>query len=126
LEQAKASKLFREDSMSNPSGDPKFIERRELRERLNRGVELVLIDVRSAEEFAASHIDGAINIPANELVARIGEVPRNGAIVTVCNFGGARSCGAAEQLQGLGYGSALPLRGGMRGWQDDQGGGLAK
>jgi rhodanese-related sulfurtransferase len=106
--------------MSNPSGNPEFMERHELRERLSRGEKLALIDVRSAEELAAGHIDGAMNIPASELAARIGEIPSNAAIVTVCNFGGARSCGAAEQLQGLGYRSALPLRGGVRGWQDDQ------
>jgi rhodanese-related sulfurtransferase len=102
------------------SDDPKFMEQRELCERLNQQ-ELVIIDVRSTEEFASGHIDGAINIPASELPARIGEIPMNATIVTVCNFGGARSCGAAEQLRSLGYGGALPLRGGMRGWQDDQG-----
>jgi rhodanese-related sulfurtransferase len=112
--------------MSNPSSEQKFMERGELRERLNRGKELVLIDVRSTEEFATGHIDGAVNIPASELPMRIGEIPSKAIIVTVCNFGGARSCGAAEQLQRLGYSSALPLRGGMRGWQDDQGGDLAK
>lgn len=106
--------------MSGPSSEQKFIERRELQERLNRGEELVIIDVRSTEEFAAGHIDGAINIPANELAARIGELPCDVAIVTVCNWGGARSCGAAEQLQSLGHGSALPLRGGVRGWQNDE------
>ena len=67
--------------MSNPSGNPEFMERHELRERLNRGEKLALIDVRSAEELAAGHIDGAMNIPASELAARIGEIPRNAAIV---------------------------------------------
>jgi rhodanese-related sulfurtransferase len=110
---------------SNPSGgtdvikpgDQKFIEPGELRERMNRGEVLILIDVRSAEEFDS----GAINIPADRLTERIGELPSNATIVTVCNFGGARSCGAAEQLQHLGYSSALPLRGGTRGWQAEQG-----
>jgi rhodanese-related sulfurtransferase len=106
--------------MNNTSDEPKFMERRELRERLDQGEELVVIDVRSAEEFATGHIDSAINIPANELAARIGEFSSNVSVVTVCNFGGARSCGAAEQLRVLGYSSALPLRGGMRGWKDDQ------
>ena len=105
--------------MSEPSTDQKFMEPDELRERLRRGEELVLIDVRSTEEYASGHIDGAINIPTDQLAARLGEAPSDVAIVTVCNRGGARSCGAAKQLQGLGYGNALPLRGGMRGWRDD-------
>ena len=112
--------------MSKPSSGQKFMERGELREKLNRGEELVLIDVRSTEEFATDHIDGAINIPVSELATRIRELPSDAAIVTVCNSGGARSCGAAEQLQGLGYGSALPLRGGIRGWRNDEGADVAK
>lgn len=36
-----------------------------------------VIDVRSAEEFAAGHIAGAIHIPADELAQRLDELPRN-------------------------------------------------
>jgi hypothetical protein len=39
-------------------------------------------------------------------------------IVTVCSFGGARSCGASEELQGFGL-EAIPLRGGINGWKED-------
>jgi rhodanese-related sulfurtransferase len=102
------------------SSEQKFMEPDELHDRLIQGAKLVLVDVRSAEEFNAGHLDGAINIPADELAARIGELPSGVPIVTVCNFGGARSCGAAEQLRTLGYGSALPLRGGVRGWQNNE------
>lgn len=112
--------------MSEPNLDQKFVERGELRERLKRREKLLVIDVRSAEEFAAGHIDGAVNIPTDQLVARLGEVPNDLAVVTVCNFGGARSCGAAEQLRSRGYSSALPLRGGLRGWQDDEGASVAR
>jgi rhodanese-related sulfurtransferase/predicted MFS family arabinose efflux permease len=111
--------LPRRTNMSNPNGDPKFMEPGELHERLKRGEELIVIDVRSAEEFDSGHIESAINIPTNQLAARSGEFRTNATIVTVCNSGGARSCGAAEQLRSLGYNSALPLRGGVRGWQDD-------
>lgn len=104
--------------MSEPNSDQKLMEPDELRQKLNRGEELVVIDVRSAEEFASGHIDGAINIPADQLVMRLGEIPDKAAIVTVCNFGGARSCGTARQLQNLGRTNALPLRGGVRGWRD--------
>ena len=112
--------------MSNSGSKQQFMERGELRERLNRGEDLVLIDGRSAEEFATDHIDGAINIPASELAARIGDFPSGATIITVCNLGGARSCGAAEQLQSLGYASALPLRGGIRGWRNDEDTDVAK
>ncbi len=104
--------------MSNSSGNPEFMDARQLRERLNPR-ELVVIDVRSAEEFAIGHIDGAINIPAGELPSRIGELPSNTTIVTVCNLGGARSCGAAQQLRDFGCSSVFVLRGGFRGWRDE-------
>lgn len=101
------------------SEDQKFIEQTELCEKLRSGVRLALIDVRSMEEFKAEHVEGAINIPAAELPARIGEIPTNATIVTICNHGGARSCGAAEQLRSLGH-AALPLRGGTFGWRDKE------
>jgi rhodanese-related sulfurtransferase len=94
-----------------------FIEQAELREKLKAGEKLMLVDVRSAEEFAAGHIDGAINIPKDQLAARRGELPSDVPIVTVCSFGGARSCGASEELHGFGL-DAIPLRAGINGWQE--------
>jgi rhodanese-related sulfurtransferase len=55
------------------SDENKFIEQKGLRRRLNNGELPVIVDVRTPEEFSASHIDGAINIPANGLAARAGE-----------------------------------------------------
>jgi rhodanese-related sulfurtransferase len=106
--------------------DRKIMEPSDLHERLNGGERLVLVDVRSTEEFEADHIKGAVNIPVSELAARVSELPSDAAIVTVCNLGGARSCGAADQLQGLGDGNAFPLRGGTRGWKDEEHADVAK
>jgi rhodanese-related sulfurtransferase len=97
------------------SDDPHFIEQSELREKLKAGEKLMLVDVRSAEEFATGHIDGAINIPKDQLATRRDELSSDLPIVTVCSFGGARSCGAAEELRGSGL-NAIPLRGGINGW----------
>lgn len=76
---------------------------------------MMLVNVRSAEEFAAGHIEGAVNIPKDQLGARLGELSSDTPIVTVCSFDSARSRGAAEELQGLGL-NAAPLRGGINGW----------
>jgi 3-mercaptopyruvate sulfurtransferase SseA len=46
--------------------------------------EAVLIDVRSADAYAASHIPGAINIPYNSLEARLGELPKEKLIGLYC------------------------------------------
>src|SRR5213082_3128178 len=50
------------------------IGREELVARLDRG-DVVLVDVRPEEEFAAGHIDGARSIPLDELEQRLAELP---------------------------------------------------
>jgi rhodanese-related sulfurtransferase/predicted transcriptional regulator len=59
------------------------IDRDELRERLASG-EVVLVDVRPVDEFAAGHIDGATSIPLDELEQRISELPEDTEIVAYC------------------------------------------
>jgi rhodanese-related sulfurtransferase/biotin operon repressor len=56
---------------------------KELLARARRGLVAVL-DVRPAEEYAAGHIPGAINIPVHELEKRIKELPRRREIVAYC------------------------------------------
>jgi rhodanese-related sulfurtransferase/predicted transcriptional regulator len=59
------------------------IGQEELRARLRRG-EVVLVDVRPPEEFAAGHIDGARSIPIDELERRLAELPTDREIVAYC------------------------------------------
>ena len=63
--------------------DVEAIDRDELRARLARGDVLVL-DVRPAEEYAAGHIDGARSIPLDELEQRLAELPADREIVAYC------------------------------------------
>jgi rhodanese-related sulfurtransferase/predicted transcriptional regulator len=60
-----------------------MIGREELRERLGRR-EVVLIDVRPSEEFAAGHIEGARSIPLAELERRFAELPPDREIIAYC------------------------------------------
>lgn len=55
----------------------------ELRRRLRRG-DVLLLDVRPADEFAAGHIPGAVSIPVSELRRRIAEVPTAKEVVAYC------------------------------------------
>jgi len=63
--------------------DVETVGREELRARLARG-EVVLIDVRPEEEFAAGHIEGARSIPIGELERRLDELPADHEIVAYC------------------------------------------
>lgn len=55
----------------------------ELLERAREGLVTVL-DVRPAEEFAAGHLPGAVNIPVHELEKRIRELPKRREVVAYC------------------------------------------
>ena len=77
---------------------------------------MFIVDVRSPEEFAAGHVDGAVNIPLDALAARAPELPRDALVVTVCAKGGGRSVQAADQLRARGFTSARSLCGGTEAW----------
>ncbi|HEU4977425.1 MAG TPA: metalloregulator ArsR/SmtB family transcription factor [Solirubrobacteraceae bacterium] len=59
------------------------IGREELIARLRAG-EVVLVDVRPAEEYAAGHIEGARSIPIDELEERLAELPADREVVAYC------------------------------------------
>jgi rhodanese-related sulfurtransferase/predicted transcriptional regulator len=59
------------------------IDRSELLERLAAG-DVVLVDVRPNEEYAAGHIEGARSIPLEELEQRLAELPEDAEIVAYC------------------------------------------
>jgi rhodanese-related sulfurtransferase len=63
--------------------DVERIGRAELLTRLADG-EVVLVDVRPAEEYAAGHIEGARSIPLDELERRLAELPTSAEIVAYC------------------------------------------
>jgi rhodanese-related sulfurtransferase len=64
-------------------GDVEPIGRDELDDRLAHG-NVVLLDVRPNEEFAAGHIPGAQSIPVDELAERLNDLPTDAEIVAYC------------------------------------------
>jgi rhodanese-related sulfurtransferase/DNA-binding transcriptional ArsR family regulator len=65
-------------------GELEPITRQELARRLADGEELVVLDVRPAEEHAAGHLPGAASIPLSELRERLAELPGDREIVAYC------------------------------------------
>jgi rhodanese-related sulfurtransferase len=63
--------------------DVEAIGRDDLIARLGRG-EVVLIDVRPEEEFAAGHIEGAESVPLEELERRLADLPTDREVVAYC------------------------------------------
>jgi rhodanese-related sulfurtransferase len=60
------------------------VTRGELTRRLQDGDNLVVLDVRPAAEYAASHLPGAVSIPVAELRRRLAELPVDREIVAYC------------------------------------------
>lgn len=99
----------------------------DLAEKLENEPDSVILDVREADEFAAMHIPGSINVPRGILEASceygyaetIPELveARDRPVVVVCRSGN-RSALAAEVLSLLGYRKPYSLNTGVRGWND--------
>jgi rhodanese-related sulfurtransferase/DNA-binding transcriptional ArsR family regulator len=92
------------------------VAREELARRLEDG-EVVVLDVRPAAEFAAGHILGAINIPHDQLAARLAELPAERDVIAYCR---GRYCVYAPEavrlLRGQGH-HARPLIDGLTEWR---------
>lgn len=93
----------------------------QLQQRLQAGAEMVLLDVRSGEEFYGrqGHIDGSINIPLEELAERSNELVnyRQGALAIVADNRSERAAEAARLLTRLGYSDVHVVQGGIAQWE---------
>lgn len=87
-----------------------------LKAGLDAGEVPVLVDVRTAEEYAAGHVPGAVNIPVDELSSRLDEIEKHkeGEVWVICQSGG-RSATAADLLAKQGY-RAVNVDGGTGAW----------
>jgi adenylyltransferase/sulfurtransferase len=90
----------------------------ELRDRLGRGDDLVVLDVREPEEVELVRLDGALHIPLGDLPRRSGELDASREMVVHCRTG-ARSAQAIEFLHGVGFRKLWNLKGGIRAWAQE-------
>ncbi|MFO1407567.1 MAG: rhodanese-like domain-containing protein [Steroidobacteraceae bacterium] len=76
---------------------------------------VLLVDVRTPEEYAAGHIPGAVNIPYDQVAKRLSEIPKDDEVVLYCHSG-RRAGLAATTLEAEGYTKLAHLVGDMQGW----------
>lgn len=74
---------------------------------------VTLVDVRTADEYALGHIDGALNISLDDLRERIGEIPSDRPVYVYCGVG-LRGYLASNILKENGYGDVRNLIGGIK------------
>ena len=76
----------------------------------------LVVDVRSAKEWAAKHLESSVNLPLSQLRQRVGELPRGRKIALHC-AGGYRSSIAAGVLNQYGITDVVELAGGLAAWE---------
>jgi rhodanese-related sulfurtransferase len=99
------------------AGMARTLSARELAEKLARGDDFVLLDVRTLPQHGVRHIKASntVVIPLGELRSRLHELPRDKEIVVYC-AAGVRSYEAQRILDGAGFRNVSFLEGGMMAW----------
>lgn len=94
------------------------IDARVLKQRLDAGERLTVLDVREPWEVAIARIPGSLHIPMAEVPARLGELDREAPLVVMCKVGG-RSARVAQFLAARGFSQVANLAGGIDAWARD-------
>jgi adenylyltransferase/sulfurtransferase len=89
----------------------------ELKQRLDRGDKLTIIDVREPNEYQINRIAGSTLIPLGEIPRRYAELNPEDELIMQCKSG-ARSGRAADFLRSVGFKRVLNLKGGILDWID--------
>src|SRR5437899_5507403 len=89
----------------------------ELKQRLDRGDKLLVVDVREPQEQQIYRIPGSLLIPLGDVPKRYNELDPDLEIVTQCKSG-VRSAKAADFLRSVGFKKVLNLKGGILDWVD--------
>lgn len=91
----------------------------ELKQRIDRGDDLQILDVREPHEYEIARLPGTTLIPLAQVASRINEIDPSRETIVHCK-GGVRSAKAIEALQRAGYaGSLINLKGGITAWSND-------
>jgi adenylyltransferase/sulfurtransferase len=93
------------------------IEVKEVKEKIDRGDNFVLIDVREPHEYQICNIPGSKLIPLGEVGRRLNELDPNADIVIHCKSG-MRSARACAILKGAGFQQVRNMKGGILAWSD--------
>ena len=91
----------------------------ELKQRLDNGDDIQIIDVREDNEVAIARIPNAKHIPLAQVLNRMDEIDPSRETVVHCKMGG-RSARAIDALQRSGFqGKLINLKGGIIGWSNE-------
>jgi len=93
-------------------------------DKIKNNEDIILLDVRTLEEYEETHLENALLLPVQELSFQslanigLGENAKNKEIIIYCRSG-ARSKTAYDIMESLGYTNIKSVAGGMIHWQED-------
>jgi rhodanese-related sulfurtransferase len=89
----------------------------EAKELIESNPDALVVDVRTPAEFESVHIDGAINLPLDQVDAHLQRIVQDagGRMILICQSGG-RAAQAQEKLAGAGLSEVNVMAGGMGAW----------
>ena len=91
---------------------------KEVRERLDRGEKLLLVDVREPQEHALCRIEGALLIPMGTIPPNLQKLDVDEDVICFCHHG-MRSLDVANWLRSRGVSGAKSMRGGIDRWSTE-------
>jgi len=91
------------------------ISPKELKTRIDKGDQLVLLDVREDWEYSLAKIDGSILVPLGTLPQSLNRLNREAEIIAICHHG-MRSADATNFLLQQGFSNVKNLVGGIDAW----------
>jgi rhodanese-related sulfurtransferase len=91
------------------------ISAREVKERLDKGEKLLLVDVREPHEYELCHIEGAVLIPMGSIPENLQKLDTDEDVICFCHHG-MRSLDVANWLRTRGVNSAKSMAGGIDRW----------
>ncbi len=91
----------------------------ELKQKMDNGEDIELIDVRQPDEYEFAKIEGAKLIPLGEIMKRMDEIDDTKEVIIQCKSGG-RSGRAIQAMQSAGFkGELKNLKGGITAWSNE-------
>jgi thioredoxin 1 len=99
------------------NNDSSVIDAASFQKKMDETISFTLLDVRTPEEFAMNHLDGAQNmdINASDFTKNVGTIDKTKPVMLYCKSGG-RSATASKILNDAGY-TVYELDGGILSWQ---------
>lgn len=109
--------LFGTPLLATAAERPPYVTPAAVKQWLEEGKPVTFLDVREADEFAAAHLAGAINVVFDKVEALADRLPHDQPIILYCIHSSHRAPLGAQTLRSLGFTNAVVLDGGIVAWQ---------